>query len=117
MKFETSASEQVSSGSRVSVHKGGTQASEQTRIAMNNFQNPACLFGLSPIIDVDELYVLARRVLLDALDVLGAHRSAMVLVGAQGVYNSLSAILHHHSSSSVMLRNRRTRVVSSKYWK
>jgi hypothetical protein len=36
--------------------------------------------------EVDELYVLARRVLLDALDALGAHRDAMVLVGAQAVY-------------------------------
>ncbi len=36
--------------------------------------------------DVDELYVLARRVLLDALDALGPHRGAMVLVGAQAVY-------------------------------
>lgn len=34
----------------------------------------------------DELYVLARRVLLDALDALGAHRDAIVLVGAQAVY-------------------------------
>ncbi|MBA9002760.1 GSU2403 family nucleotidyltransferase fold protein [Thermomonospora cellulosilytica] len=31
-------------------------------------------------------YVLARRVLLDALDALGAHREAIVLVGAQAVY-------------------------------
>ena len=36
--------------------------------------------------EVDELYVLARRVLLDALDALGSHRNAMVLVGAQAVY-------------------------------
>jgi hypothetical protein len=36
--------------------------------------------------DVDELYVLARRVLLDALDALGPHRAAIVLVGAQAVY-------------------------------
>ena len=36
--------------------------------------------------DVDELYVLARRVLLDALDALGSHRGAIVLVGAQAVY-------------------------------
>ena len=35
---------------------------------------------------MDELYVLARRVLLDALDALGAHRDAVVLVGAQAVY-------------------------------
>ena len=36
--------------------------------------------------DIDELYVLARRVLLDALDALGPHRDAIVLVGAQAVY-------------------------------
>jgi len=34
----------------------------------------------------DELYVMARRVLLDALDALGHHRDAIVLVGAQAVY-------------------------------
>jgi hypothetical protein len=36
--------------------------------------------------EVDELYVMARRVLLDALDALGSHREAIVLVGAQAVY-------------------------------
>lgn len=35
---------------------------------------------------MDELYVLARRVLLDVLEVLGVHRDAMVLVGAQAIY-------------------------------
>jgi hypothetical protein len=35
---------------------------------------------------VDELYVLARRVLLDALEALGPHRSAVVLAGAQAIY-------------------------------
>jgi hypothetical protein len=35
---------------------------------------------------VDDLYVLARRVLLDALDALGIHRDAIVLVGAQAIY-------------------------------
>jgi hypothetical protein len=35
---------------------------------------------------VDELYVLARRVLLDALDAIGVHREAVVLIGAQGIY-------------------------------
>jgi hypothetical protein len=38
------------------------------------------------MMEVDELYVLARRVLLDALDALGTHRDAIVLVGAQAVY-------------------------------
>jgi hypothetical protein len=36
--------------------------------------------------EVDELYVMARQVLLDALDALGPHRDAIVLVGAQAVY-------------------------------
>jgi hypothetical protein len=36
--------------------------------------------------DVDPRYVLARRVMLDALDGLEAHRDALVLVGAQAVY-------------------------------
>lgn len=35
---------------------------------------------------MDELYVIARRVLLDALVALGEHRSATILVGAQAVY-------------------------------
>lgn len=34
----------------------------------------------------DELYVEARRVLLDALDGLASHLSAIVLVGAQAIY-------------------------------
>jgi hypothetical protein len=35
---------------------------------------------------VDELYVVARGVLLDALEALGNHRQAVVLVGAQAIY-------------------------------
>jgi hypothetical protein len=35
---------------------------------------------------VDEFYVLARSVLLDALEALGPHREASVLVGAQAIY-------------------------------
>jgi hypothetical protein len=35
---------------------------------------------------VEELYILARQVLLDALEALGSHRDAVVLVGAQAVY-------------------------------
>jgi hypothetical protein len=35
---------------------------------------------------VDELYTVARRVLLDALDALGKHRDAVVVVGAQAIY-------------------------------
>lgn len=34
----------------------------------------------------DPEYVLARRVLLDALDALGPHRGSFILVGAQAVY-------------------------------
>jgi len=36
--------------------------------------------------EINELYVMARRVLLDALDALASHREAIVLVGAQAVY-------------------------------
>jgi hypothetical protein len=36
--------------------------------------------------EMDELYVMARQVLLDALGALGEHREAIVLVGAQAVY-------------------------------
>ncbi len=39
----------------------------------------------------DELYILARTVLLDALEALGAHRDAIVLVGAQAVYLHVGA--------------------------
>ena len=35
---------------------------------------------------MDELYIVARRVLLDALDALGTHRDAVVVVGAQAIY-------------------------------
>jgi len=35
---------------------------------------------------VNELYVIARRVLLDALVALGPHRDAVILVGAQAIY-------------------------------
>jgi len=35
---------------------------------------------------VDELYVIARRVLLDALEAFGPHRKAAILVGAQAIY-------------------------------
>lgn len=34
----------------------------------------------------DPLYVLARRVLLDALEALGVQRNALILVGAQAIY-------------------------------
>lgn len=35
---------------------------------------------------MDELYVVARSVLLDALEALGSHREALVVVGAQAIY-------------------------------
>ena len=41
---------------------------------------------MAAVTATDELYVLARRVLLDALEALGNHREAVVLVGAQAVY-------------------------------
>jgi len=41
---------------------------------------------VAAVTEMDELYVLARRVLLDALEALGNHREAVVLVGAQAVY-------------------------------
>jgi hypothetical protein len=34
----------------------------------------------------EEQYLQARRVLLDALDALGGHRSSVILVGAQAIY-------------------------------
>jgi hypothetical protein len=37
-------------------------------------------------VDPTEVTVVARRVLLDALVALGPHRDAVVLVGAQAVY-------------------------------
>jgi hypothetical protein len=42
--------------------------------------------GVAAMSTHEELYVLARQVLLDALYGLGAHRHAVVLVGAQAVY-------------------------------
>lgn len=35
---------------------------------------------------VSDLYVQARRALLDALDALDPHRDAVVLVGSQAIY-------------------------------
>jgi len=34
----------------------------------------------------DPLYIVARRALLDALEALGEHRAALILVGAQAIY-------------------------------
>ncbi len=39
----------------------------------------------------DPEYIAARRVLLDALGALGAHRKAVVLVGAQAIYLHVGA--------------------------
>lgn len=36
--------------------------------------------------DREALYILARRTLLDVLEILGAHRDAVILVGAQAIY-------------------------------
>lgn len=36
--------------------------------------------------ELDPLYVVARQVLLDGLAALGAHREAIILVGAQAIY-------------------------------
>ncbi|OGR59410.1 MAG: hypothetical protein A2X36_12710 [Elusimicrobia bacterium GWA2_69_24] len=41
---------------------------------------------MNPPGDADPLYVLARRVLLDALEALGTQRGALILVGAQAIY-------------------------------
>ncbi|MGO9832985.1 MAG: GSU2403 family nucleotidyltransferase fold protein [Polyangiaceae bacterium] len=41
---------------------------------------------MAQLSEVDELYVMARSVLLEALEALGPHRDAIVLVGAQAVY-------------------------------
>jgi hypothetical protein len=41
---------------------------------------------------VDPLYVLARAVLLDALEALGPQREAVVLVGAQAIYLHTGAV-------------------------
>ncbi len=35
---------------------------------------------------IDNLYVLARRVLLDALDALDEQRGSLILAGAQAIY-------------------------------
>lgn len=41
---------------------------------------------MNPTGAADPLYVLARRVLLDALEALGPQRHALTLAGAQAVY-------------------------------
>lgn len=40
---------------------------------------------------MDDVYVAARRVLLDALEALGPHRGAVTLVGAQAAFPALFA--------------------------
>jgi hypothetical protein len=45
-------------------------------------------------IDTGELTVAARTVLLDALEALGPHRDAVVLVGAQAVYQHTETLSH-----------------------
>ncbi|MEK7721809.1 MAG: GSU2403 family nucleotidyltransferase fold protein [Elusimicrobiota bacterium] len=41
---------------------------------------------MNPTGEIDPLYILARRVLLDALEALGRQRDAIILAGAQAVY-------------------------------
>jgi ribosomal protein L11 len=41
---------------------------------------------MSPTGAADPLYILARRVLLDALEALGTQRDAVILAGAQAIY-------------------------------
>jgi hypothetical protein len=45
----------------------------------------------SDTLEQDPEYVEARRVLLDALEALGTHRKAVVLVGAQAIYHRVGA--------------------------
>jgi hypothetical protein len=42
--------------------------------------------------ELDPQYVVARSVLLDALDALGPQRGAVILIGAQAVYFHTGAI-------------------------
>ncbi len=51
----------------------------------------------------DPRYVAARRVLLDALDALAAHRRALVIVGAQALQCSVS-VLRNQSLKGCPLR-------------
>lgn len=41
--------------------------------------------------ELDPEYIGARRILLDALEALGSHRKAVVLVGAQAIYQRVGA--------------------------
>lgn len=50
--------------------------------------------------DPDPEYVAARRVLLDALDALGTHRKAVVLVGAQAIYLQVGAAYRSRGCTS-----------------
>ena len=56
---------------------------------------------------MDELYVIARRVLLDALEALGPHRDATILVGAQAIYlhtgNAELAVAEHTTDVDLAL--------------
>jgi hypothetical protein len=61
---------------------------------------------VAAVSELDELYVMARRVLLDALHALGTHRDAVVLVGAQAVYLRVGAgdLALRRSRQTVTLR-------------
>lgn len=43
-------------------------------------------------LEADPEYVQARRILLDALQALGSHRKAVVLVGAQAIYEHVRTV-------------------------
>ncbi|MHB8574515.1 MAG: hypothetical protein ACYDCQ_04200 [Dehalococcoidia bacterium] len=49
----------------------------------------------------DPAYIRARRGLLDALDALGPHRRAVILVGAQAVYLNVGEAREALSSSTI----------------
>jgi hypothetical protein len=56
---------------------------------------------------VDELYMIARRVLLDVLQALGPHRDATILVGAQAIYlhtgNAALAVAEYTTDADLAL--------------
>jgi hypothetical protein len=55
----------------------------------------------------DPLYVAARSVLLDALEALGSHRDALILVGAQAIYLHTGdvdlAVAEHTTDADVII--------------
>jgi hypothetical protein len=55
---------------------------------------------------VDELYVIARRVLLDALEALGEHREATSLAGAVKAWGITTAVATCRDSSAAVESDR-----------